>query len=520
MNKYEFSLLWPKDSDKETILLPEETIDSLNIKEIISLITPNKRIGNSLFDYLTKLPTSKEVIIHRQKSLQDLMENSELLTALQEVSPILSSMHYYNGRAKREDSKFYEMVFRINELGQLISVVDRLYDVFSRLNNPIKSQGFNNLKLYVYSFKKRNEYVKLSNTIPKMLNSLSDVKSLSLGINLNSGFIPESITVDRINKFSYKSPGNNLMEKLFPDCNRGLIQLIDDSFYDTLSPIFRDLTGVIDKACNPIIHKIKEFRNTNTSALINLKLELDFLLTNVNLFKKISAMNVVISIPKILNKEETILKVENSTNLNLILSQNISPVANEINLNKNTSFALITGPNSGGKTVYLQSLGLNQILAQSGLYILGNSAEVSIVDNIYTHYQVDEVPGEDQGRFGMELKRLGKVLPNITKYSLLLFNETFSSTSVSDAIEVADDILKYISELGTRGAYTTHIKPLTKKVYEKSIFLLSAESSNGINTHKIIKGVYSFCSYGKELANKMGISYSQLAGEKLYCSNE
>lgn len=520
MNKYEFSLLWPENISNEIVQLPEETIVNLNITEIISLITPNKRIRNSLFDYLTKLPTCKEVIIHRQKSLQDLMENNELLIALQKVSPILSNMHYYNGRAKREDSKFYEMIFRINELGLLISVIDELHEVFSNLKFPIKSQGFMNLKSYVYSFRQRSEYVNLSKLIPRMLASLSDVKSISLGINLNSGFIPEGITVDKINKFSYKSPGNTLLNKLFPNCNTGLIELQDDTFYDTLTPIFRELTGVIDKACEPIIYRVKEFRNTNTAALINLKLELDFLLTNVNLLKKFSDMGIIISIPEILDKEDTRLKINNSTNLNLILKQKITPVPNKVDLNNFNSFALITGPNSGGKTVYLQSLGLNQILAQSGLYILGNEAEISIVDNIYSHYQVDENPGEDQGRFGMELKRLAKILPNITKYSLLLFNETFSSTSVSDAIDVADEILQYISELGARGAYTTHIKPLTNKVYKKSVFCLSAEICGGKKTHKIIKGTSSFSSFGKELANKMGISYSQLIGEKLYCKNE
>jgi DNA mismatch repair ATPase MutS len=67
---------------------------------------------------------------------------------------------------------------------------------------------------------------------------------------------------------------------------------------------------------------------------------------------------------------------------------------------------ILTGPNQGGKTTYMQAIGLAQVMAQSGLFVPGRRARISPVDGIHTHFPVEERVGLGLGRFGDEARRI------------------------------------------------------------------------------------------------------------------
>lgn len=519
MDKYEFSLLWPKGIDKSNFTeLPKDTVEDLNLKIIIDSITKNRNIAPILMDYLIKLPTDIEIVRHRQASFRDLMENRTLRDVLNRVSPFLDSMLFYHGRARREDSSLFEMIFRINELSNYVKVVRDLEQVL-RSDIDLISNGFIKLKSYIKSILQSEDFILLESLLPGMISSIKRTESISLGINLNSGLVPTGVTIEKINNYKFKSPGQKIFAtKLFPNTRIGLVEFQEwDEINQVLSPLLQKVSKTINKACDPIINRIKEFRSTNTSGLINLKRELDFLLKFVDLFLSLPK-ELPYSFPEVFTSKERIISIKNGGNLSIYLSQKKVPVPNDILLNKERSFGVITGPNSGGKTAYLQSIGLNQILAQSGLYIIGKKGKISIVDNIFTHYQIEEKPEDSQGRFGVEIKKLRDIFSKATDKSLLLFNETLSSTGAGEGADIGREILKYISFLGARGVYTTHIKSLTNNE-NGNHFNLYAEIVNGVRTFKIVSRVDESYSHGKELAYSLGISYSQLKEESLYLTD-
>src|SRR5207245_6024972 len=82
-----------------------------------------------------------------------------------------------------------------------------------------------------------------------------------------------------------------------------------------------------------------------------------------------------------------------------------------------------------GKTTYTQMVGLCQILAQTGVWVPAASARLSPVDNIYTHYPVEEQLTKGTGRFGDEAQRLYQIFARGTRHSLILLNESLASTN-------------------------------------------------------------------------------------------
>jgi DNA mismatch repair protein MutS len=121
---------------------------------------------------------------------------------------------------------------------------------------------------------------------------------------------------------------------------------------------------------------------------------------------------------------------------------------------------ILTGPNQGGKTTYLQAVGQAHALAQAGLSIPGRQARVSPADAIFTHFPIEERLERGTGRFGDEARRVRAIFEGVTRRSLVLLNETFATTSAGESLYLARDVVRLLRRLGARAIYTTHLHEL------------------------------------------------------------
>ena len=131
--------------------------------------------------------------------------------------------------------------------------------------------------------------------------------------------------------------------------------------------------------------------------------------------------------------------------------------------------AVLTGPNRGGKTVYLQGVGLAQVLFQAGLFCPARDAEMSPASGLYTHYQAEEKPQQQSGRFGEEAARLREILMLLTPSAILLSNETFTSTGPGEAAYLMLDIVRVLVALGCRSLLATHLHEMAAWVEEEQV---------------------------------------------------
>ncbi len=135
-------------------------------------------------------------------------------------------------------------------------------------------------------------------------------------------------------------------------------------------------------------------------------------------------------------------------------------VSNDVAFGPEGRIFILTGPNRGGKTTYTQAVGVAQVLFQAGLRVPGAHARISPVDAIYTHFQGEEKPGMDAGRLGEEAKRLSDIFARATRRSLILLNESLSSTSPGESLYLAQDVVRSFRLLGARVIFSTHLHEL------------------------------------------------------------
>jgi DNA mismatch repair ATPase MutS len=301
-------------------------------------------------------------------------------------------------------------------------------------------------------------------------------------------------------------------------------------------PLFRDLADAIEKTTRPIAKELKRYVQINGQLFIELRPALIFYLGSLRFIRRMRAHCLTVTRPEIASMEERVLEAREMYNANLVLrlsegdeewdlSREI--VCNDLGMGEAGRILILTGPNQGGKTTFMQAAGLIQVLAQAGLYVPGETARISPVDNIYTHFPLEEKPEMDAGRFGEESRRLGEIFQHVTRSSLVLLNESLSSTSFGESLYLALDVVRILRQIGLRAIYTTHLHELASRVGEINSStpgdseVASLVASPIENTQMQVKDIHrnykvearppAGRSYAREIAARYGIGYDQLA---------
>ncbi len=165
---------------------------------------------------------------------------------------------------------------------------------------------------------------------------------------------------------------------------------------------------------------------------------------------------------------------------------------------------LITGPNMSGKSTYMRELAIIVIMAQIGSFVPASSANLPIIDKIFTRIGASDDLVGGESTFMVEMKEAERALSNATSKSLVLFDELGRGTSTYDGMSLAGAILKYITDIGCITLFSTHYHELTTLAEDdariKNIHIeAKEENDNVIFLHKVVDGAVDK-SYGIHVA--------------------
>jgi DNA mismatch repair protein MutS len=137
-------------------------------------------------------------------------------------------------------------------------------------------------------------------------------------------------------------------------------------------------------------------------------------------------------------------------------------VPNSVDLDADRSIMIITGPNMAGKSTYIRQVAILTLLAQAGSFIPARSAQIGIVDRIFTRVGAADDLARGQSTFMVEMNEMANILNNATARSLLVLDEVGRGTSTFDGVSLAWAITEHIAEhLGARTLFATHYHELT-----------------------------------------------------------
>ena len=271
--------------------------------------------------------------------------------------------------------------------------------------------------------------------------------------------------------------------------------------------------------------KLSRFTHIKTQHVLSLIPEIDFYLSAVRLVRDMESAGLAMCRPEILPIRERKCALHGMYNISLAYDmirrgENAaeSLVPNDARFDEDGRILIITGPNRGGKTVFTEGVGYVHILFQAGLYVPAVSAQISPADGIFTHFPADENKTVTLGRLGEESSRISTIFQSANEHSLVLLNESLTSTSYSEGLYLAKCVVKAMRYMGLRAIYNTHIHELAQAAGELNaeiegesrVVSLISRMEDGKRSFVIEPGDPLGSSYAMDIAGKFGLDLPQL----------
>jgi DNA mismatch repair protein MutS2 len=198
----------------------------------------------------------------------------------------------------------------------------------------------------------------------------------------------------------------------------------------------------------------------------------------------------------------------------LLLASGITPVPCDLRSDRFASTILVTGPNSGGKTRLLQSLGLTQLLAQSGLFIPARSGRIALASGLVASLIEEAKADQTEGRLGTELMRIRSLFERLPPGAVVLLDELCSGTNPSEGEQIFELVVTMFERLEPQAFITTHFLAFAARLeQQKKIaglgFLQVELDPERRPTYQFLPGVAK-TSLAAHTAERLGVTGEQL----------
>lgn len=233
-----------------------------------------------------------------------------------------------------------------------------------------------------------------------------------------------------------------------------------------------------------------------------LQRELAFYVGCLNLAQVLTDLDEPIAFPELAPAGHRQLSCSGLYDPALAITVGRKVVGNEIAA-EGKDLVIITGANQGGKSTFLRSVGLAQLMMQSGMFVPAESFSGELCTGLFTHYRREEDPTMKSGKLEEELERMSRMVETLTPNAMVLFNESFGATNEHEGSEIAWGIVNGLVEKGVKVLFVTHLYEFASKFCEKGcpnvLFLRAQREPDGSRTFKLVEGAPLSTSYGSDL---------------------
>ena len=522
------SLLYPDEASYEFHLnrrnlphISEETCDALGLTELFRLK------NGQLCDFFT---ASEEVLRYRQATVNDLLCFPALRKTLSDVRPVLDDiceLRLLDADHASKDAYLYS----ITEIELYVSCLELLKEGLAPLREQLTSTAFRSLCSFVFELTESAYYKDLNKQLSALSSRVHEIRSMTIGVNFDAQFRPTEAgvlsvnsetfksgkTLDKILRFSFRNDAFTTIAELTP-CGKGQSENKQEAL---LGAFYGARTDIYRSSVKGWRQTVDAYVSDNTDFLLKLLPEIEFVCRSCELIETLrSHPGCAMTFPRVADASEHAFVAYGLYNPRVALAIEEEIVTNDLVFDDMAGMYVLTGPNRGGKSVITVACGAAQAMFQLGLPVPAAEATLSVVDGIFTHFPEDADDTIDKGRLGEECARLREIFNQATSDSLILLDESLSSTGAYEASYIASEILAAFAALGCRGIFSTHLHELAASIDDinrRSLALggvridtLVAGMEEGQRSFKIARRTPDGKSYARDIAEKYGLSFDRL----------
>ena len=562
MREIDISLLWPRDKREfSCAALSPTAADDLGLGPVCEELCGNEDDRKTVRSVLTELCRDEEVIRYRQDIFDDFLSSEELIAGFEDILRQLKQLEHVSLKARSgpEEEKLWALFSRFKDLEAYVGCVTAIFDAMRDI--PLKSEGMGAFREKVKLLIEDPEFVAMAGAVKSLNLELNQIQSITLGVNLDMNLNPEEVTLESVNSIRFRehSMTRSLQNLLriqthnnsdgIPSCVKAGLDAqtggvdglarprgeflgtkLHKAKEDRRDPImhlmYKEIAGYLRPVVRQLSSELNRYTRVYTGYMANVIPEIVFYLSFARLQKKLTEHGMACCRPAIAQRGGRVCAIKGAYNLKLaihMMNEGRNPAAeivtNTVTFGEKGRVLIITGPNRGGKTVYTQAVGLAQVLFQAGVFVPGDEAEISPADNIFTHFPADESRTVELGRLGEESKRLGEIFGQATSLSLILLNESLTSTSHLEGLYLAEEVVRAMRYLGVRAIFNTHLHELAENVDalnadtpgDSLILSMTTGVVSGRRSYVVEPGAPIGKSYAMDIAVRFGVSFDQIA---------
>ena len=433
--------------------------------------------------------TDLEVISYRQHILADSLKNSAILQEIYRIA-----MEAIEGERKNYWS--FSIRYPAGMLHRAVEVLQMFVGMLKRLRNVAEqhADGFNSEGF--------------SRLFAMLRTELSDEYFAAIEQHLSRLKFRHGVLISAQLGQGNKGKGYTL-RKPREDARRWLARLLAQkppSYTFQLHPRdeagARALSELNDRGVNLVANALAQSTEHILSFFQMLRTELAFYVGCLNLYGQLAQMGEPICFPLPAPAGQRKLSFSGLYDAALALSMKRKVVGNDLNADGN-DLVVITGANTGGKSTFLRSVGLAQLMMQAGMFVAAETFASEVCDGLCTHYKREEDTTMESGKWDEELGRMSEIVGRIKSNSMLLFNELFASTNEREGSEIAGQIVGALLDGRVKVFFVTHLHRFAQSFYvrrsARATFLRAERRPDGTRPFKLIRGEPLQTSYGEDL---------------------
>ncbi len=259
-----------------------------------------------------------------------------------------------------------------------------------------------------------------------------------------------------------------------------------------------------DRSLNKVANAVAQAAEHVESFFNVLKLELAFYIGCLNLASTLKQMKEPITFPVPAPANERRFYCRELYDPVLALAMRKKVVGNDVSAN-GKDLIIVTGANQGGKSTFLRSVGVAQLMMQCGIFVPAESFLANLCKGIFVHYRREEDVSMRSGKLDEELERMSTIVDLLTPDMMVLFNESFAATNEHEGSEIARQVVGALVERQIKVVFVTHLYEFTKSFldHENVLFLRAERKAGGTRTFKLIEGKPLPTSYGTDIYDKI-----------------
>ncbi|MFF7647387.1 hypothetical protein [Streptomyces canus] len=265
----------------------------------------------------------------------------------------------------------------------------------------------------------------------------------------------------------------------------------------------RALAELRDRSLNLAADALARSANHILSFFTMLSRELGFYVGCLNLHQKLAAKGEPCCFPTPLPPGGPSLVCRGLYDTCLSLRRAERVVGNDVDAD-GAALIVVTGANEGGKSTFLRSVGLAQLMMQAGLFVSANSFAADVRTRLLTHYRREEDAQMESGKLDEELARMSDIASQVTPGAVVLFNESFAATNEREGSEIGRQITRALLGCGVKVLLVTHLYDLAHSLHEQppaqgAVFLRAQRGTDGRRTFRLETGEPLPTSFGEDL---------------------